>query len=77
MDSKKHLEIQEQAKQIMKKFSSSLQKIKLVKVEEEESSGGFREELDGETADKEFRERFFKNAPETDGDFLVAEKKIW
>lgn len=77
MNPQKHDEIREQAKQLMKKFAASLQKVKFKKKEKKEKVGGFREEGEGKIANEDFRKRFFDNAPEKDGDFIVAEKKEW
>jgi len=58
-------------------FASSLEKVKLKAKETKKSEGGFREEGKGNSCDKEFRASVFGNAPNKEGDFIIAEKKKW
>lgn len=71
-------QIQKQAKQILDSFAKSLEKVKISPKFSPQKTGGFREENPApEPANEEFKKRTFSNAPETDGDFLIAEKKKW
>jgi len=71
--------IEKEAKDIMKSFSDKLSKIEedLPKESLIERGNGLREEGKGKECDAEFRKTIFENAPETKGDFLIAEKKSW
>ncbi|MBI2451558.1 hypothetical protein HYV50_00600 [Candidatus Pacearchaeota archaeon] len=79
MEEKKQEEIKKQAREILDKFSKTLAKVefKEKKIEREKEAGGFREEGEGKEVDPDFRKRFFENAPKTEGDFIIAEKKKW
>lgn len=71
-------QIQKQAKQILDNFAKSLEKVKISPSKEKQETGGFREESKNpEPSNEEFKKRIFSNAAETDGDFLIAEKKKW
>ena len=70
--------IKKEAKLILDKFSKSLEK---VEKEIKEASGvkrdkSLREESKTEN-NPEFRKLFFKNAPKTEGDDIIAEKGHW
>ncbi len=70
--------ITRQAKQILDNFAKSLEKVKISPEKTKQETGGFREESKNpEPASEEFKKRIFSNASETDGDFLIAEKKKW
>ncbi len=69
--------IKEEAQSILKKFQKSLEKIELKEKKHEKEQSQFREEGTGLDFDPEFRIALFANAPETDGDFLVSDKKSW
>ena len=66
------------AKKIMDEFISALDKV-------EETTPEFgvrrkeniREPFEDKYKDSDFRDRMFKNAPNTDGEFILAEKKKW
>ena len=78
IDEKKRQEIEKQAEEILRKFSESLKKVKIDnKKEGKKEVGGFRKEGEGEKGDEDFRERMFANAPNKEGDAIVAEKKSW
>lgn len=77
MDEKKKEMIQKEAKEILAKFSKSLQSVKFKEKNEKEELGGFREEGEGMKANEDFRKRMFDNASEKEGDYIVAEKKSW
>jgi len=72
---KERQEIKRQAKEIIDNFSRKLEKIELGegKVEREEQT---RKETKSEV-DKDFKKRFFDNAPRKDGDWIKAEKGAW
>jgi len=70
--------IKKEAKLILEKFSKSLEK---VEKEIKESSGvqrgrQMRDEKKTE-CDKAFKKLFFKNAPKTEEDYIMAEKGAW
>lgn len=71
-------DIKKQAKKIMDSFSKKLAELDK-KAEEPfiERGEGIREEKDGEECDGTFREMLFKNAPNKNDDFIIAEKKKW
>lgn len=73
----KKKEIENEAREILSKFSKALQKVRLKEASLKEKAGGFREEGSGNSGDKDFRERMFENAPEKEGDCIIAEKKKW
>lgn len=69
--------IKEQAKKIMDDFVKALDKVEAIKEE-----FGVRREVNTREktkcgCDPEFKERFFKNAPKVEDDFLMMEKKKW
>jgi len=70
-------QIQNEAKQILDKFSKSLSKVKFSPKKVKDPLSGMREEGPGQETDEEFRSQFFKNAPQTREDFILAEKKQW
>ncbi len=76
MDERKREEIKKESKKILDKFAKSLDSVKFKEKELKKEVGGFREEGKGEV-DNSFRERMFANAPSTDGDYIIAEKKKW
>ena len=78
---KEREEIKKEAKSIMDNFSEKLSKVKdkisepLIerdKFEREEASDDSKK-----TQDSDFRKRMFENAPNKNGDFIIAEKKKW
>lgn len=70
-------EIQQEAQQILKKFSAALAKVKIPKRKEKQTPGGWREEGQGRAADTAFREAMLANAPHHDATSIIAEKKSW
>jgi len=70
-------QIKKEAKQILDKFSKSLDKVSTKVKPLKDKLGGMREEGSGQEPDPEFKKRFFQNAPKTDGDFIISEKKRW
>lgn len=77
MDKNQLEEVKLEAKQVLDNFSRALDKAKVKKKDLKVRIGGFREEGSGNDGDKEFRKRIFDNAPEVEGDFIIAEKKKW
>ena len=70
--------IKKEAKEILDKFSKSLEKVE----KEITSAPGvirgkcMRDEASVEQ-DKDFRKRFFKNAPDKEGDNIISERGSW
>ena len=77
MDEQEKEEVRKQAKQILDKFSKTLESVKFKEKKAEGKMSGFREEGQGSKGDEEFRKRMFDNAPEKNEDFIIAEKKKW
>ncbi|MEK6928373.1 MAG: hypothetical protein AABW65_00245 [Nanoarchaeota archaeon] len=73
----KRKQIEKEAREILRKFSSALGKVKISDKKKKKLSGGYREEGEGTREDKDFRMRMFENAPEKYGDSIIAEKKEW
>ena len=69
--------IRKEAREILDEFGKSLKGVKLQGEEFKKEVGGYREESHGVEGDEKFREGLFRNAPEKEGDCLVAEKKKW
>ena len=69
--------IRAEARRILDKFGKSLSRVKLREKDLKIKEGGFREEGSGSECDSEFRRKMFSNAPEKEGDHIVAEKKKW
>ncbi len=77
MDEKKREEIKKEAKQILEKFAKSLENVKFKEKAGKKEVGGFREEAEPAKSNEDFRKRIFENAPNSDEDFIIAEKKEW
>ncbi len=77
MDEKKKEQVRKEAKEILAKFAKKLESVKFTEKKEKEVLGGMREEGEGLDCDTDFRKRFFANAPQKEGDFILAEKKKW
>jgi len=77
MDEKKREEIRGQAKKILANFSKKLESVKLKARKGKKDVGGFREEKNPAKSDSDFRNRLFANAPNKEGDCIIAEKKEW
>ena len=81
MDEKKREEIRAGAKKILDDFNESIGSVKLTGKKGKKEVGGFRTQATTEGSrspiDNEFRERMFANAPNKDGDYIIAEKKKW
>jgi len=70
-------QIQKQAKEILDKFASALEKVKT----SEEDSYVDREEFEREEGNGKqcegFKKKILENAPEKDKDFILTEKGSW
>ncbi len=77
MDEKKREMIKKEAKQILDKFAKSLEKVKLKEKVGKKEVGGFRDEGEPAKADEDFKKRVIENAPNSDEDCIIAEKKEW
>jgi len=77
IDDAKKEEIREEARRILHNFAQKLEKVKLKEKKGKKEAGGFREEGEGLSADEDFKKIVFENAPEKDGDCIIAEKKKW
>ena len=73
----KQEEVRKEAKKILDNFANALGKVRIKKKEFKKEIGGYREERNGEDCNNEFRKTMFENAPEKDGDCIIAEKKKW
>lgn len=70
--------IKKEAKLILEKFSKALEKV-------EKEVGEFKgvqrnRQMRDESkpkSEKDFKKSFFKNAPKTEGDYILAEKGAW
>jgi len=78
INEKDNEEIRREARKILDNFVFALEKVGKVKGKSfKRELGGFREEGKGEKCDDDFRKRMFENAPNKEGDCIVAEKKKW
>ena len=69
--------IKKEAKAILDNFALALEKVKIKKKELKKPAGGYREEKEGMQNNPDFRSRVFENAPNKNGDCIIAEKKKW
>jgi len=70
--------IQKEAKEILDKFASAIEKVEkekheIVFVDREDFE---REEGNGKRCEN-FKEKLLANAPRSDGDFIITEKGAW
>lgn len=70
-------QIRKQAREILDKFAKSLKKVKFKEKKFKKPISGFRDEFSADPPDTEFRSLMFKNAPNKDTNFIIAEKKKW
>ena len=77
INEKQKEEIRIEAKKILDNFASALKDVKIKKERIKKDIGGYREEGSGEKTNSTFREQMFANAPNIDGDCIIAEKKKW
>lgn len=75
--SKEREKIKQEAKQILKKFAKSLESVKFKEKAGKKEVGGFREEKEPAKADEDMKRRILENAPNSDEDCIIAEKKEW
>ena len=76
-------EIRAEAKAILDKFASALEKVKLKEKVEKKETGGYRKEAQGKKCDESFRKAMFENfrikdsdsARKSDEDFRHAPQK--
>ena len=76
IDEKKRAAIVKEAKTILDKFSKALSSVKaedsnVVREKDRRSDG------EGQESSKEFRKIMFENAPSSNKDFIIAERKSW
>ena len=72
--------IRKEAKQILDKFASALEKVEKVSKEESyvDRKEFERSEESGEKCDSDsFKKKILQNAPESDEDFIITEKGDW
>jgi predicted Asp-tRNA(Asn)/Glu-tRNA(Gln) amidotransferase subunit C len=73
--------VEKEAREILDKFASALEKVEKEKGIEAESyvdrEEFEREEDDGTCCDSGFKKRIFENAPKHDEDFIIGEKGSW
>ena len=74
-------QIQKQAKQILDKFAFALEKVEKDITEESYVDRDEFERVEGKgiagCEDNNFKQKFLKNAPQHDDDFIIAEKGSW
>ena len=69
--------IRAEAQSILKRFSEKLAKVNIRVHAEKPTSSGMRHNEIVKTADSDFRELMFRNAPKKEGDFIIGETKKW
>jgi Asp-tRNA(Asn)/Glu-tRNA(Gln) amidotransferase C subunit len=70
--------IRKEAKKLIDSFSEKISKIKVSEEEPNVRRKEFeRTEGNGEECDNDFKKIMFENAPNKNGDFILAEKKRW
>ena len=69
--------IQDEARNILKKFSVALSKITMPSRQIRQIDKGYRVEGFGILQNEAFRIALFANAPHHDSDSIIAEKKSW
>ena len=71
-------DIEKQAKDILDKFASALEKIDSKKIEAGVDREDFeRIERKGEDCSPDFKKKILENAPESDEDFIITERGNW
>jgi Asp-tRNA(Asn)/Glu-tRNA(Gln) amidotransferase C subunit len=68
--------LRSEAKQILEKFAKSIEGIKIKQKKDKKELSGFRENSNMKT-DSDFRGKMFENAPQSDENFIITEKKKW
>jgi len=78
MNNNNNNKIRQEAKQILDKFAKALEKVETKEenfyVDRDEFE---REEGSGNGCEKGFKKKILNNAPESDDDFIIAEKGSW
>jgi hypothetical protein len=69
--------IRAEAHALLKRFSEKLAKVNAGNAVEKPASSGMRHNEIIKTADSDFREMMFSNAPKKDSDFILGETKKW
>ena len=69
--------IRKEAKLLLDNFAKTIDKVKVSKKTKASVAGGFREERNSIKNDEKFRSIMFANAPNIEGDNIIAEKKSW
>ncbi|MFA5174113.1 MAG: Asp-tRNA(Asn) amidotransferase GatCAB subunit C [Candidatus Pacearchaeota archaeon] len=70
--------IKKQAQEILDKFAKALEKSGIKEIDSYVDREDFeRKEENGKCCDSGFKERFLKNAPVHDDDFVIAERGNW
>jgi len=78
LSEKEKKEIRKEAKELIEVLSKRVDSLKLDKVDSGiKRKNCFRKEKGNFNQDKEFRKRIFKNSPNKNEDFIIAEKKRW
>jgi hypothetical protein len=86
MEKVDRVKIEKEAWEVLVKFSKALEKVKVSERKVEGEGSGVRKEKEGngknvgnirDSKESDFRKRMFANAPEKDGDCIVAEKGKW
>jgi len=70
--------VRQEAKQILDKFAKALEKVDSANLSFYVNRVEFeREEGEGGESDPDFKKRVLENAPNSDNDFVIAEKGEW
>ena len=69
--------VKEDARKILDKFAKALNKVDFDKFEEGVDREAFEREEGGECVNDGFKKRILDNAPESDNDFIIAERGNW
>jgi len=70
-------EIKKQAKEMMDSFEKELKKVESEKIELGVKRKGQTRDETKAGCDADFKQRFFENAPNKEGDMIKAEKGSW
>jgi len=77
MDDKRKELVRKQAKEILANFAKAIGSVKLKAEKGQMEVGGFREEGIPTQANESFRKAMFNNAPNQDGECIIAERAKW
>ena len=70
-------EIGKEAKSILDNFAKALEIVRVKSKRLKKVAVGYRREGSGQKCDPAFRKAIFTNAPDVEGDCVIAEKKKW